>query len=90
MTGPRIELHIEELVLHGFARGDRYGIADAIERELSRLLAVQFTGHAVPPALAHNIEHARLDAGTVHLAPNSGADAVGVQLAQAVHGGMSR
>ncbi|HEY0384719.1 MAG TPA: hypothetical protein VGC64_01850 [Pyrinomonadaceae bacterium] len=84
-AGPRIELYIEELVLHGFARGDRYAIADAVERELSRLLAAQLTGHAVPPALAHNTEHARMDAGTIHL-QTAVAASVGTQLAQAVHG----
>lgn len=84
-TGPRVELHIEELVLHGFARGDRYAIADAIEHELARLLAAQLAGPAVPPALARPSEHARMDAGTVHL-QNSAGDAVGTELAQAVHG----
>jgi hypothetical protein len=34
-----IHLHIEELVLHGFAPGDRRDIGDAVEMELRRLLA---------------------------------------------------
>jgi hypothetical protein len=38
---PSIELRIEELVLHGFAPGDRYTISDAVERELARLLGKQ-------------------------------------------------
>ena len=37
----RIELHIEELVLHGFAPADRYRIGDTVQRELTRLLAEQ-------------------------------------------------
>ena len=36
-----IELHIEELVLHGFAPGDRHPIGDAVEHELIRLFAEQ-------------------------------------------------
>ena len=32
-----VELHIEELVLYGFAPGDRYSIGDSVERELARL-----------------------------------------------------
>ena len=43
-----IELHIEELVLHGFEPGDRHRIGEAIERELARLFAEQGT----PPSLA--------------------------------------
>jgi len=33
-----VEVHIEELVLHGFAAGDRCGIGEAVERELALLL----------------------------------------------------
>ena len=34
MNPRQIDVHIEELVLHGFAHGDRWDVADAIEREL--------------------------------------------------------
>ena len=34
-----VKLHIEELVLHGFAPGDRHGIAYAVESELARLMS---------------------------------------------------
>lgn len=34
-----IEIHIDELVLHGFPPADRYQVAEALERELVRLLA---------------------------------------------------
>jgi hypothetical protein len=34
-----IELHIEQFVLHGFAAGDRYAIADGLQHELAKLLA---------------------------------------------------
>ena len=36
-----IEVHIEELVLHGYAPGDRWEIGDAVERELRTLLATK-------------------------------------------------
>ncbi|MGA9998446.1 MAG: hypothetical protein WBP93_23735 [Pyrinomonadaceae bacterium] len=90
MRGPRIELHIEELVLHGFERGDRYAVADAIERELSRLLAEQFTEQGIPSSLTQNSESAHLDAGAFHVAPRSKADHIGAQVAQAVHGGLTK
>jgi len=81
-----IELHIEELVLHGFAPGDRYRIADAVERELARLFAEQ----GVPPSLAQEAEMARLDAGAFKMAPGAREEAVGAQVAHTVYGGFSR
>lgn len=83
---PNIELHIEELILHGFAPSDRYLIGAAVEQELTKLFAEQ----GVPPSLAHGGEMARLDAGTFQLAMDSKANAVGIQIAQAVYGGLSR
>jgi hypothetical protein len=90
MTAPRIELHIEELVLHGFERRDRHAIADAFELELSRLLSAQIAEQGLSPALAHNAESAHLDAGAIHVAAHSKPSSIGAQLAQAVHGGLTR
>lgn len=90
MKGPHLELHIEELVLHGFAQGDRYPIADAIERELSRLLTEQFREQGIPSSLRHDGEHAHLDAGAFTLAPRSKPAHTGAQIAQAVHGGLTK
>lgn len=86
MKPANIELHIEELVLHGFAPGDRYLIGEAVERELARL----FIEQDVPPSFAHNIEAARIDAGAFHVVPDSKAEAVGVAVAQAVYEGFTR
>lgn len=87
MNDPRsIELHIEKLVLHGFTPGDRYRIADAVERELARLFAEQ----GVPPALAQEAEVSRLDAGAFAIAPGARVNAVGAQMAHTVYGGFSR
>ena len=89
----KIELHIEELVLHGFAPGDRYTIADAVERELSHLLAQQFTpftSPGIPTTWVHDSGNLRLDAGAFNVAPESRADSIGVQIAQAVHGGLTK
>jgi hypothetical protein len=84
-TPHSIELHIEELVLHGFVPGDRYRIADAVERELARLFAEQ----GVPPALAQEAEVARWDAGAFEIAPGARVEAVGAQVAHKVYGGFS-
>ena len=86
MKPENIELHIEELVLHGFAPGDRYRIGEAVERELARLFAEQ----GVPPSLAPGGEVASLDGGAFEVEPGSTAEAIGVQVAQAVYGGLSR
>jgi len=86
MTMRDIELHIEELVLHGFAPGDRYRIGEAVEQELSRLFAERDT----LSSLAREREVAYLDGGAFEVTPGSGAEAIGVRVAQAVYGGLSK
>lgn len=81
-----IKLHIEELVLHGFERIDRFRIGAAIEGELIRLLNEQ----GVPSLFSHNGEFARMDHGTFNLAPNAKAEAIGSQVARQVYGGLGK
>jgi hypothetical protein len=84
MTPKNIELHIEELVLEGFSPGDRYRIGEAVEQELTRLLA----DRGVPESLAQGGEVASVDGGAFEVAPGSRADVVGAQVAKAVYGGL--
>ena len=84
MTQKNIELHIEELVLHGFAHGDRYRIGEAVERELTRLLA----DRGVPQSLERGGEIASVDGGAFEVAQGSRAQVVGAQVAKAVYGGL--
>ena len=86
MMPKNIELHIEELVLHGFAPGDRYRIGEAVEQELSRMLA----DRGVPQSLAKGGEIASVDGGAFEVVPGSRAEVVGVQVAKAVYGGLRR
>ena len=86
MRPKNIELHIEELVLHGFAQGDRYRIGEAVEQELTRLLV----DRGVPESLAGGGEIASVDGGAFEVAPGSGADVVGAQVAKAVYGGLGK
>jgi hypothetical protein len=79
-----VELHIEELVLHGFAESERYRIGEAIERELTRLFIEQGT----PSAIAQGADIAQLDGGAIEVKPGSDAETTGVQLAQALYGGL--
>lgn len=80
-----VELHIEELVLHGFAPGDRYRIGEAVERELFRLM----TERGVPPSLAGG-DASILDAGEFIVERNSAPEEIGLQVARAVYGGLSK
>ena len=86
MKPKNIELNIEELVLHGFSPGDRYGIGEAVERELTRLLA----DRGVPESLEGGREVASVDGGAIEVATGSKAEAVGVRVAKAVYGGLGR
>ncbi len=86
MKPENVELQVEELVLRGFAPGDRYRIGEAVERELARL----FVERGTPPSLARASGIERLDGGAFEVAHGSKAEAVGVQVAQAVYGGLSR
>ena len=85
MNPENVELHIEELLLRGFAPGDRYRIGDAMERELARLFAERGT----PPSLARGGEIERLDGGAFEVAHGSKSETVGAQVAQTIYGGLS-
>ena len=84
MKPKNIVLNIEELVLYGFSPGDRYRIGEAVEQELSRLLA----NRGVPESLAQGGEVASVDGGAFEVAPDSRAQVVGAQVAKAVYGGL--
>ncbi len=86
MKPKNIELHIEELVLHGFSPGDRHHIGEAMEHELARMLA----DRGVPESLAQGGEIASVDGGAFEVAPGSRAEVVGAQVAKAVYGGLGR
>ena len=81
LTPMRIRVHIEDLVLHGFAPGDRLRIADALQAGLADILTTR--GLIVPPG--GEVPVARLDGGTIRVGPGAGAGAVGGQLATALH-----
>ncbi len=83
MMPKNIELHIEELVLHGFTPSDRHSIAEAVEAELTRLFAEQGT----PRSLSKGGEIERMDGGGFEMAHNSKPEVIGAQVARAVYGG---
>lgn len=82
MTEPQaIELHIEELVLHGFEPGQQHVIAQAFEQALAALLAER----GLPDAWAAGAELARLDAGQFQVAAGATPAFIGQQVAQALY-----
>jgi len=76
-----IELHIEELVLHGFSPADRFSVGDAIEAELARLLRAD----GLPPMLARPGGTNHLDAGGIEIAVGARPQSIGTQLACSIH-----
>lgn len=85
-TAYNVELHIDEIVLHGFAHRDRYTIQEAIQDELTRLIA----SSGIPSSLHGGNEAARLDAGTVTVQKGMPPDAIGRQVAHAVYQGLGQ
>jgi hypothetical protein len=86
MTRADVELHIEEMVLHGFAPGERYNISDAVERELERL----FSEQVAPSQLSLSAEIVDLDGGSFEVAQGSKPEVIGSQIAQALYERLSQ
>jgi len=76
-----IDLQIDELVLTGFSPRDRFHIADAVERELSVLLAEK----GIPGLDGNSDPVEALDAGKFKVGPAARAHVIGKRAAQAVY-----
>lgn len=79
-----VDVHIEELILHDSAPGDRERVGAALRRELERLIAERGLSHS----LLKGAEISSFDGGTFHAAHGAAAETLGVGIAQAVFGGM--
>jgi hypothetical protein len=86
---PRIEVHIEELVLHGFAAGDRFAIGDAVERELGRLFADGGLD-GLAGTQRRPVRMPQDDGGVFHIEPGAKPQSIGSGVAQAVHRKLSQ
>ena len=62
-----------------------YRIAEAVERDLARLLAER----GLPPTLNSDLHVPLVDAGTYGYTPSAPAEATGAQVARAVYEGLS-
>jgi hypothetical protein len=83
MTKAReIELHIEELVLHGFDPAMRRSIGRAMEQALARLIAER----GVSPAIAHLQGATHEEAPSIEVDRAASAGEIGAKIAAAVCG----
>ena len=80
-----VELHIEKLVLHGFAPSDKHRIAAAVKEELERLIKAR----GAPTGPEHGIHRAHLDGGSFCVRIGERPDSIGVRIGQAVYEGMA-
>ena len=78
-----IEIHIDELVLHGFSPHDPEGIRNAVEKDLIRL----FSGQGLPSLLSLPKKLNRIDAGEFDMPTGVKAGAVGNSIAGSVYKG---
>jgi hypothetical protein len=81
-----IEIHINELNLHGFSGHDRYSIGSAVGNELVRL----FREQGVPATLAQNVNIESLNAGTFLLKAGAKTVTVGTNVANSVYKGLKK
>ncbi len=81
-TSRSIELHVGELVLHGFSQADRRPIAESIEHELRALLTRDEL--SVPNSL--HIE--QINGGSFEVQSPQRHQSVGANIARAIYGGL--
>jgi len=84
-AAPRVQVEIDELVLHGFAASEGRAVGDALSGELERMLAQTNFRRAFDRGRDLPI----LDAGRLTLPAQARPAAVGAQVARAVYAGLS-
>lgn len=86
MISRNLELNIEKLVLYGFVPADRARIGAAVQQELTRLLAER----GVPLSLERGGAISHIDAGAFEMSSATKPDAIGIQIAQTIYGGLNQ
>src|SRR5262249_48874942 len=80
-SGLSVELQIDQLVLHGFAPGERLAVADALENELAELFAEQGLRHS----LMSSMDLSTLDGGEFRVSSGSKPHQIGAQIGQSLY-----
>lgn len=83
---PDIHVHIEELLLDGFAPGDRHSIGEAVEQELARLIAER----GLNSALMADGEKPSLHVNSVQWSRDGDPSQLGQKIAHSVFGEIGR
>jgi hypothetical protein len=86
VKAPDIRVDIEELRLVGFVGRDNDRIANAVHRELERLLTMPDNRRR----LLHSRAVATFDGGTIEMSAKADADVIGTQVARAAFGAFDR
>ncbi|HWK89971.1 MAG TPA: hypothetical protein VNP72_08240 [Longimicrobium sp.] len=81
-----VELHVDELVLHGFRPADRRAVGEAVRAELARLIGER----GLPAGFRAADGAARLDGGSFRVSPGHRPADVGAAVARAVYGSAAR
>ena len=76
-----LNLHIGELVLHGFEHLDRAELGTAVRQSLVRL----FGENGLPASIEHAARMDRIDGGTLDLPANAGVSVIGERIARSIH-----
>lgn len=76
-----IEINIDSLTLHGISPHDKYGIADAVQTELTRL----FTERGLPASFNSGVSIPVMNAGSFNLHENALAADTGNNIAGVVY-----
>ena len=78
---PTLEVHIEQIVFHGYSPADTHRLGETVQAELSRL--VQRLG--IDHSAVNNLSIERLDGGSLKKTSQPQIEALGVKLAGSVH-----
>jgi hypothetical protein len=81
-----VEVRIEELVLHGFAPGDRQAIAEAVQQELAQLIEAG----QIRLMQGNPVALKRIDAGAFQVKAGSKPANSGSEIARSVFRGLRR
>ncbi|MBE7169313.1 MAG: hypothetical protein INR73_01920 [Williamsia sp.] len=83
---PPVELHIEELVLHGFTGHDAYRVGGAVEQQISQLLQER----GLPSSFSHGAHIDHLHGGSFTMQQGMKDASVGTRIAQSVYKGLAK
>jgi hypothetical protein len=81
-----IQLHIDQLILHGFGSIDQHKVGSAVRSELSRLIREQ----GMPSSLNQSQVIRNMNAGKFNMGKNIGPTDIGTQVAQKIYRGMGK